>query len=70
MYVPFRSTNQKISVDYRKAFLACRKHRIDLEILVHHNPEAFFSRISTFLEQIDDVDYINLFLTSVGYVLT
>lgn len=53
---------------WRKAFLSCRKHRIDLNVLVEHNPEGFFSDLSKFVEQIDDVDYINLFLTSVGYV--
>jgi len=53
---------------WRKAFLSCRKHRIDLNVLIEHNPDVFFSDLSTFVEQIDDVDYINLFLTSVGYV--
>lgn len=53
---------------WRKAFSSCRKHRIDLSILVEHNPEGFFSDLPKFVEQIDDVDYINLFLTSVGCV--
>ena len=56
------------SRQWRKAFLSCRKHRIDLNILVEHNPDRFFSDLSKFVEQIDDVDYINLFLTSVGCV--
>jgi len=56
------------SGQWRKAFLSCRKHRIDLNILVEHNPGRFFSDLSKFVEQIDDVDYINLFLTSVGCV--
>ncbi|KAF9647728.1 Elongator complex protein 1 [Thelephora ganbajun] len=54
------------SGQWRKAFLSCRKHRIDLNILVEHNPDSFFSDLSKLVEQIDDVDYINLFLTSVG----
>ena len=54
------------SGQWRKAFLSCRKHRIDLNILVEHNPDGFFSDLSKFVEQIEDVDYINLFLTSVG----
>ena len=53
---------------WRKAFLSCRKHRIDLNILVEHKPDGFFSDLPKFVEQIDDVDYINLFLTSVGCV--
>ena len=56
------------SGQWRKAFLSCRKHRIDLNILVEHNPDRFFSDLSKFVEQIDDVDYTNLFLTSVGCV--
>ncbi|EJD08171.1 IkappaB kinase complex, IKAP component [Fomitiporia mediterranea MF3/22] len=52
--------------NYRKAFLACRKHRIDLSILVEHDPTAFLENVSSFVEQIDDVDYLNLFLTGLG----
>jgi len=59
---------QPISGQWRKAFLSCRKHRIDLNTLVEHNPDDFFSDLSKFVEQIDNVDYINLFLTSVGCV--
>lgn len=54
--------------NYRKAFLACRKHRIDLNILIDHDPEAFMRRLSDFVEQIHEVDYINLFLSGVGSV--
>ncbi|OCH92072.1 IkappaB kinase complex IKAP component [Obba rivulosa] len=52
--------------NYRKAFLSCRKHRIDLNVLVEHDQEAFLRRIPSFVEQVAEVDYINLFLTSVG----
>ena len=64
----FRVDQKSYSGQWRKAFLSCRKHRIDLNILVEHNPDRFFSDLSKFVEQIDDVDYINLFLTSVGCV--
>ena len=53
--------------DYAKAFTACRKHRIDLNVLVEHNREAFLERLPSFIEQVSDVDYINLFLTNLGY---
>ena len=56
------------SGNYGKAFTACRKHRIDLNVFVEHNREAFLQGIPSFLEQVSDVDYINLFLTSLGYV--
>ncbi|KDQ56269.1 hypothetical protein JAAARDRAFT_36447 [Jaapia argillacea MUCL 33604] len=52
--------------DYRKAFLACRKHRIDLNVLVEHDQESFMVNLESFVEQIDDVEYMNLFLTSIG----
>jgi elongator complex protein 1 len=51
---------------WRKAFMACRKHRIDFSVIVEHNQEVFMAGIPAFVEQIEDVDYINLFLTSVG----
>lgn len=53
---------------YKKAFLACRKHRIDFSIFVEHDPHVFHENISSFVDQIDDVDHLNLFLTSIGYV--
>ncbi|KAK7472275.1 putative elongator complex protein 1 [Stygiomarasmius scandens] len=51
---------------YRKAFLSCRKHRVDLNFLVEHNQEAFLENLHAFVEQVHEVDHINLFLTSVG----
>lgn len=54
------------SLDYAKAFSACRRHRVDLNVLVDHDCEAFMKNLLTFIEQVKDVDYINLFLTSLG----
>ncbi|KAG6878289.1 hypothetical protein C0992_008296 [Termitomyces sp. T32_za158] len=52
--------------EYRKAFFACRKHRIDLNVLVEHDEAGFLERISSFVEQISEVDHINLFLSNLG----
>ncbi|KAJ7750119.1 pol II transcription elongation factor [Mycena maculata] len=52
--------------DYRKAFLSCRKHRIDLNALVEHDHTAFLKNLPLFVEQVHEVDHINLFLTGVG----
>ncbi|TFK25707.1 pol II transcription elongation factor [Coprinopsis marcescibilis] len=52
--------------EYRKAFMACRKHRIDFNELVDHDQEAFLRGIPHFVEQIPEVDYLNLFLTMIG----
>ncbi|OBZ69676.1 Elongator complex protein 1 [Grifola frondosa] len=54
------------SIRYAKAFAACRKHRIDLNVFVEHDRAAFMEHLPAFVEQVDDVDYINLFLTSLG----
>ncbi|KAJ6497417.1 pol II transcription elongation factor [Mycena sanguinolenta] len=51
---------------YRKAFLSCRKHRIDLNALVEHDHTAFLENLPLFIEQVHEVDHINLFLTGVG----
>ncbi|KZO97402.1 IKI3-domain-containing protein [Calocera viscosa TUFC12733] len=52
--------------DYRSAFLACRKHRIDLNVLVDHDTPRFMKDIPQFVEQVDDPDYVNLFLSGIG----
>lgn len=54
------------SGNYRKAFFACRKHRIDLNVIVDHDREAFAERIPSFVEQIPEVEHLNLFLALVG----
>ncbi|KAJ7496599.1 pol II transcription elongation factor [Mycena latifolia] len=51
---------------YRKAFLSCRKHRIDLSALVEHDRAAFLENLPLFVGQVHEVDHINLFLTGVG----
>ncbi|CAD6977243.1 hypothetical protein A4X06_0g1276 [Tilletia controversa] len=49
---------------YAMAFRICRTHRLDMNILHDHDPTAFLENLSLFIEQIKDVDYLNLFLTS------
>lgn len=51
------------SGDYRSAFINCRRHRIDLNILYDLDPTAFSSKIDSFLKQIPEVDYLNLFVS-------
>lgn len=52
------------SGDYRAAFLACRKHRLDLNILYDLAPERFMSSLADFVKQVPEVDYLNLFISS------
>ena len=55
--------------NYRKAFLACRKHRVDLNVIVDRDPKLFRESLPCFVEEVSDVDYINLFLTNLGFVI-
>ena len=48
--------------------MTCRKHRIDLNVIVDRDPKLFTKCLSSFIEQVHDVDYINLFLTNLGSV--
>ena len=48
---------------YRKAFLACRNHRVDMNILHDHAPSAFLEDASLFVDQVKKVEHIDLFLS-------
>lgn len=52
--------------EYGKAFAACRKHRIDLGILVEQDSERFIKDIPLFVEQVPEIDDLNLFLSTFG----
>ncbi|PWN23511.1 IKI3-domain-containing protein [Microstroma glucosiphilum] len=49
---------------YKSAFLHCRSNRVDLNLLHDHNPAAFLRDVPKFIEQVNDVDHFNLFLSS------
>ena len=48
---------------YRKAFFACRNHRVDMNILHDHDPQQFISNVPLFLDQVQKVEHIDLFLS-------
>ncbi|KAH6688566.1 elongator complex protein [Plectosphaerella plurivora] len=50
--------------NYGRAFTYCRSQRVDMNILYDHRPEQFISNVGLFLEQLKDVSYIDLFLSS------
>lgn len=52
------------SGNYRSAFTLCRKHRLDLNILHDLDPAGFMAKLSDFADQIPEVDYLNLFVSS------
>ncbi|KAI8715726.1 Elongator complex protein 1 [Fusarium sp. LHS14.1] len=50
--------------NYARAFLYCRTQRVDMNILYDHQPEQFLANVGLFLDQIPDVTFIDLFLSS------
>lgn len=49
--------------NYRKAFLACRNQRVDMNILHDHDPQQFLSSVGLFIDQVKNVEHIDLFLS-------
>ncbi len=55
-----QSINEK---KYKDAFLACRSHRVDMNILHDHDPSRFLTNIGSFVDQLAKVELIDLFLS-------
>lgn len=51
------------SGDYYAAFDLMRKQRINLNLIVDHQPELFYEQIDGFVEAISNPNWLNLFLT-------
>lgn len=51
------------NLDYLKAFVACRTHRIDLDILYDYDSASFEKNAELFVRQIDRIDYLDLFVS-------
>ncbi|KAJ2726675.1 putative elongator complex protein 1 [Coemansia sp. Benny D115] len=49
---------------YRDALVACRVNRIDMNIIYDHNPEMLSQNYVDFVNQINDPDMLNLFVSS------
>ena len=58
-----------IEKKYKKAFLACRNHRVDMNILHDHAPQIFMEDVALFVDQIKKVEHIDLFLSHLRYVV-
>jgi elongator complex protein 1 len=56
--------NHVTDLRYDLAFIQCRKHRIDHNIIYDFNPQQLLDNIPLFVEQVKDSDYLNLFLSS------
>ncbi|KAL9046762.1 MAG: hypothetical protein Q9214_000486 [Letrouitia sp. 1 TL-2023] len=49
---------------YKKAFLACRTQRVDMNILHDYAPVQFMDNIGLFIDELQKVEHIDLFLSS------
>ena len=54
--------------DYKTAFLACRNHRVDMNILHDYAPKQFMTSVSLLIKQLKKVEYIDLFLSQLRFV--
>ncbi|OZJ05806.1 hypothetical protein BZG36_00877 [Bifiguratus adelaidae] len=52
------------ALDFKTAFIVSRKHRVDLNLIYDHNPQAFMANVKLVVEQIADPEYLNLLLSS------
>ena len=52
---------------YRKAFLACRNHRVDMNIMHDYHPQAFIADVELFVDEVRKVEHIDLFLSQLRY---
>ncbi|EGC35070.1 hypothetical protein DICPUDRAFT_79181 [Dictyostelium purpureum] len=50
--------------EYLKAFMLMRRNRIDMNLIYDHNPTDFLRHVETFIDQIQNIDYLNLFISS------
>lgn len=48
---------------YKDAFMTCRTHRINLDILYDYDPDLFMNNIPHFINEIERVDYLDLFIS-------
>lgn len=50
------------ALEYRKAFLACQKHQVDLNILYDHDPERWSANVEAFITQLKKASRIDEFI--------
>lgn len=51
-------------LEYKEALSLCRRHRMDLNVLVDHDRPRFLENIERFLLDVDNIEFINLFISS------
>ena len=53
---------------FKKAFMYCRSHRVDMNILHDHDSQYFLSHVASFIDQVAKIENIDLFLSQLRYV--
>ena len=48
---------------YKEAFVLMRKHRINLNLIHDHNSAKFFENVTSFVQELNSVEHLNLFLS-------
>lgn len=56
--------------NYGRAFSYCRTQRVDMNVLCDYKQEQFLASVPIFLDQLNDISYIDLFLSSLRYVIS
>ncbi|KAK8006400.1 IKI3 family protein [Apiospora marii] len=51
-------------MNYARAFSYCRTQRVDMNVLYDHRPQQFLDNVTIILDQLKDVTYVDLFLSS------
>lgn len=54
--------------EYKKLFSLFRKHRINMNLIVDHQPQTFLLNVSRFVQQINDPADLSLFLSELADV--
>lgn len=52
--------------NYREVIETMRKHRINMNILFDHNPEAFLNNLADFVKYVQEPNLLNLFLSELN----
>lgn len=55
--------------NYKRAFAHSRTQRVDMNLLYDYQPEQFLANVGLFIDQVKKITYIDLFLSSLRYVI-
>ena len=53
-----------LNQNYEKAFVLCRKNKINLNLMYDIDPDLFMKNLDKFVNEVKKEDYLNLFLNS------